>query len=125
MCHATGRHSGGMVVRVLLALALLAVVRQTAGRSKGQPMVSGTAEAPESRSCADIVGASAASCPRTVAQAMSVAELQRVCDLKMVSLSTVQVVQQARLPISDLYMRCSAEYLAMSSSFAYYLTTCR
>ena len=68
---------------LLLTLLLTVAVRQTAGRSKGQPMVGGAADAPEKRSCADIVGAAAAECPRSVAQAMSVAELQRVCDLKM------------------------------------------
>ena len=80
----------------LLALALLMAVRQTTGRSKGQPMVSNAADAPDKRSCADIVGAAAAECPRSVAQSMSVAELQRVCDLKMVALSTDQIVKQVR-----------------------------
>lgn len=88
----------------LLALALLAAVRQTAGRSKGSKGGS-SSSAPASsssddvgagfkRSCADIVGAAAMQCPRTVAQAMPEAELQRSCDLKMVALSTYQVVKQ-------------------------------
>ena len=81
---------------LLLPLLLTVAVRQTAGRSKGQPMVGGAADAPEKRSCADIVGAAAAECPRSVAQAMSVAELQRVCDLKMMAMSTTKVVQQVR-----------------------------
>ena len=80
----------------LLALALLMAVRQTTGRSKGQPMVSNAAETPDKRSCADIVGAAAAECPRSVAQSISVAELQRVCDLKMVALTTDQLVKQVR-----------------------------
>ena len=81
---------------LLLTLLLTVAVRQTAGRSKGQPMVGGAADAPEKRSCADIVGAAAAECPRSVAQAMSVAELQRVCDLKMMAMSTTKVVQEVR-----------------------------
>ena len=85
----------------LLALALLAAVRQTAGRSKGSQgssaapaSSSGDGETGFKRSCADIVGAAAMHCPRTVAQSMSEAELQRLCDLKMVALSTYQVVKQ-------------------------------
>lgn len=88
---------GRVLCSQLLVLVLLGAVQHTTGRSKGQAMVSGAAEAPEKRSCKDIVGASAAECPRSVAQSMTVAELQRTCDLKMSGLSSDKLVKQVRL----------------------------
>ena len=82
----------------LLVLGLLfGAVQHTAGRSKGQQIVSSQADAPEKRTCKDIIGASAADCPRSVVQSMTVAELQRTCDLKMIGLSTDTVLKQVRL----------------------------